>query len=118
MSTSLLAFFTLLEKRVFPLLASDKTWRFQRIVDFRAREGTLQIWEEPGGVLTGQVSMRETRHEDGLPSFNGAAQTAAGGNDTRKFSFQPQNEAEVERQAQLIAETWSQSLRLDGGGPS
>ena len=111
MSTSLLAFFTVLEKRVLPLLASDKTWRFQRIVDFRAREGTLQLWEEPEGVLTGQVSLRETRHEDGLPSFSASVQTAAGGNDARKFSFQPQNEAETERQAQLVAETWSQALR-------
>ena len=111
MSTSLLAFFTLLEKRVVPLLASDKTWRFQRIVDFRAREGTLQLWEEPAGVLTGQVLLRETRHEDGAPSFGGAVQTAAGGSDPRKFSFRPQNEAEVERQAQLVAETWSQTLR-------
>ena len=111
MSTSLLAFFTLLEKCVLPLLTADKTWRFQRIVDFRAREGTLQLWEEPGSILTGQVALRETRHEDGLPSFNGTVQTAAGGNDVRKFSFQPQNETEVERQAQIVAETWSQSLR-------
>ena len=117
MSTSLLAFLTLLEKRFLPLLPADKTWRFQRLVDFRAHEGTLQLWEEPGGadpaLLTGQVAMRETQQENTAASYSGTVQNVATGAETRKFSFHPQNDAEVERQAQLIAEMWHQSLQAE-----
>lgn len=114
MSTSSLAFLTLLEKRVHPLLPVGKTWRFQRIVDFRAHEATLQLWDEPGGaqpgILIGQVAMRETRREDGTTSFGGLLQGAAGKGDPQKFSFHPQTHADVEHEAQLIAETWGRLL--------
>ena len=110
MSTSLLAFLTLLEERTRPLLPAGSAWRFQRLVDFRAREAVLQLWEDPGSalpaVLTGQVDLRETRPGEGPPSFTGALRTAAGGNDLRPFAFPAGTESEVERQAKIIAEMW------------
>ncbi len=110
MSTGLLAFLTLLENRTLPLLPADKTWRFQRIVDFRAAQAVLQLWENPDSpapaILSGQVDLREVRHEDGAPSFTGAVQSAVGGSEVRNFSFHPRSEVEVERQATLIAEMW------------
>ena len=65
MSTSLIAFLTLLEKRVQPLLPTGRTWRFQRLIDFRAGQAVLQLWEDPDNSLTGQVELREARHEEG-----------------------------------------------------
>ena len=114
MSTSLLAFLTLLEKRVQPLLPAGKTWRFQRIVDFRAGQAVLQVWEDPDSVLAGQIDLREARHEDGAPSFHGAVQSVTEGVNPKAFSFHPNSEADVERQVELVAEMWRRAIGTEG----
>lgn len=118
MSTSLLAFLTLLEKRTLPVLPTGRSWRFQRLVDFRAARAVLQLWEEPDGpasaILTGQVDLRETRHEDGAPSFAGAVQSTDGGSEMKNFSFHPRSEADVEHQATVVANLWGKAI---GGNP-
>ena len=114
MSTSLLAFLTLLEKRVLPLLPAGKTWRFQRIVDFRAGQAVLQVWEESESVLAGQVELREARHEDGAPSYHGMVQSVVEGVNAKGFSFHPNNEADVERQAELVADMWRRTIGAEG----
>lgn len=119
MSTSLLAILSQLEERTRPLLPVGPSWRFQRLVDFRAREAILQLWEDPGGalppVLAGQVNLRETDPGDGPPSFTGAMHKAAGGNDMQPFAFQSGAATEVERQAGIIAEMWRGIIGGAGG---
>ncbi len=109
-----MAFLTLLEKRVQPLLPGEKAWRFQRIVDFGAGQAVLQLWEDSDGMLAGQVDLREARHGDGAPSFHGVVQSIDETQGPKKFSFHSSSETEVERQAELVAELWRRTL--DAGG--
>ena len=100
-----------------PLLPTGRTWRFQRLVDFRAAQAVLQLWEDAGGptpaILSGQVELRETRHEDGASSFSGAVQSAVGGSEVRSFSFHPRNEVDVDRQVEIVAEMWRKSVAAE-----
>ncbi len=104
MSTSLLAFLTLVETCVRPRLTEEKSWRFQRLVNFKAHEGVLQLWD--GDVLAGQTELRESGQGEGPPSFSGTVQSAGDTAAPRAFSFRAVNAAEVERQAQHVAELW------------
>ena len=113
MSTSLIAFLTVLEDRFRPSLPEGKAWRFQRLVSFQKDEATLQLWESE--ALAGQVEVRKTGQSDGGANFAGSVQGTGTPGARRSFSFRPASDAEVERQARHVAELWRQTL--PGGEP-
>lgn len=108
MSTSLIAFLTVLETHVRPLLPDGKAWRFQRLLNFRADEATLQLWSSD--ALAGQAEVRKTGQSDGGANFAGSVQSVGTPGERRPFSFRPTSDAEVERQAQQVAASWRQIL--------
>ena len=115
MSTSLIAFLTVLENQVRPLLPEGKAWRFQRLVDFRADEATLQLWETD--ALAGQAQVRKTGQGDSGATFVGSVQSAGETDARRSFSFRPTTDAEVERQARIVAGLWRETMSGGGSEP-
>ncbi len=108
MSATLLAFLTRLEEHLRPALPEGRDWRFQRLLDFRAQQGTLQLWE--GEALAGQAEARLARQEGGEPSFSGAVTGTGEAGASRAFSFRSTTAEEFERQARQAADLWRQVL--------
>ena len=107
-----------LEDCSLPLLPADRYWRFQRLIDFRAREAVLQLWEEPGNarpaVLVGQLEPAGNATGRRPVVVQRPLRTVRATNEPRSLSFHPATEEEVDREAETIAQMWPDCIAEDG----